>query len=200
MSQSEEKKQIRRVFRNRRSEMTEQDVAVGSAAICAVIEELPEYRKADCILCYSAFRNEVNLNNIMLIGWGSGKKVFLPRMEGDKMEFYLVESGDPLPLNLMGIPEPGENAVSFSRVVKPEETVLMIMPGVAFDRNCNRLGYGGGFYDRFLSRTDHTMYVIAAAYDLQISEEPLPHEVTDIRPEKIITETRVLLRDGEESK
>ena len=168
--------------------MTEQDVAVGSAAICAVIEELPEYRKADCILCYSAFRNEVNLNNIMLIGWGSGKKVFLPR------------SGDPLPLNLMGIPEPGENAVSFSRVVKPEETVLMIMPGVAFDRNCNRLGYGGGFYDRFLSRTDHTMYVIAAAYDLQISEEPLPHEVTDIRPEKIITETRVLLRDGEESK
>jgi len=207
------KKEIRKRIREERSRLTVEETEAYSAEICRKICDLPEYREATAVLCYMAFRNEVNLKNVMLTSWREGKKIFLPRMDADilsdagsgQMEFFLHAEEDELPVNAMGIPEPRPDRPAFPELCEAGERVLMIMPGVVFDRERRRLGYGGGFYDRYLSQvfTDNEkntetgavrklpeirLTTMAVAYELQLVDDPLPEEETDIRPDLLITE------------
>ncbi|MBR0147306.1 MAG: 5-formyltetrahydrofolate cyclo-ligase [Eubacterium sp.] len=186
------KKEYRRYFRRLRDRLTEEEVEAYSREICRKILALPEFETADGVLTYMAFRNEVNCNNIMLTAWEAGKKVFLPRMEGEEMDFHLVEQGAPLIRNPLGILEPDPSSPVISRVMPKGSRILMIMPGLAYDRFRHRLGYGGGYYDRYLSDLGkvYSLTTVAPVYSILIEQEKeFPHEETDIKPQIIIDET-----------
>ena len=184
------KKEYRKKIRVLRNNLTPEEVTGRSGQIMKQIMDLPEYRKAKNLLCYSAFRKEVDCNNIMLTAHRGGKKIFLPRVEGEEMHFYRVDPEHPkLEISSMGIEEPFPED-PFDPKEAPES--FMILPGLVFDRNCTRFGYGGGFYDRFLANCH--IPNAAVAYDLQIVNETLPKEPTDICPDRIVTETQIYQR------
>lgn len=207
------KKEIRKRIREARNCLTEMEVEIRSDLICRRILSLPEYKEAESVLCYMAFRNEVDLKNIMSTSWRDRKKIYLPRMDAGtgRMEFYLHTPQDDLPVNAMGIREPSPDRPTFPELCKEGERVLMVMPGVVFDRERRRLGYGGGFYDRYLAEMtpdlsektsrmqikrdgNETMIcltTLAAAYELQLVKDPLPEEETDIRPDILVTEENI---------
>ncbi len=196
----QDKKQLRKKIILERNRLSEEEVRSLSSRISAGIIGMPEYHSAASVFCYMAFRNEVDLSELMVSARAAGKKVFLPRILGDgtdkKMEFYLYEEGDVLPRNEMGIKEPDPKKGSAEDLISAGEQILMIMPGVVFDRERRRLGYGGGFYDRYLAKCRDwngvKVSTVAAAYDLQVVETSLPEEETDIRPDHIVTESRVI--------
>ena len=116
--------------------------------------------------------------------WKDGKEVAVPKVFGKDMIFYRLTDFSQLEAGYFGIPEPREDG----QVVSWEEA-MMVMPGVAFDVNCNRVGYGGGFYDRFLEKHPKIQRV-AVGFSFQMLSE-VPTEDTDICPQVIVTEEQV---------
>ena len=151
-----------------------------------IVEKLishPLFVMADEIYCYADCKGEVYTSDIFITAWKLGKKTAAPRIENGKMEFYYIERFDDLDLGTYGIPEPITNEKASGK------NVLVIMPGVAFDANRNRIGFGKGFYDKYLEK--HADYRrIALAFSLQMVEN-IPADTHDIRPEVIITEEQI---------
>ena len=185
------KKEYRKIYRKLRNQLSPEEVETKSEVICRKITELPEFIEADAILSYMAFRNEVDMKYIMSTAREMGKKIFLPRMDGEDMEFHLTEGDEELVKNSYGIMEPDPKAPILNEIMPKGSKLLMLMPGLAFDRLHHRLGYGGGYYDRYLANKgkEYSLTTVAPAYELMIDrEDGLPFEVTDIRPQIIIHE------------
>lgn len=145
----------------------------------------PLYRHAGEIYCYVSFGEEVSTGRLISYSLEMGKKVAVPKIIVDngtkmKMEFYYIDSMEELQEGYYGIMEPP------AKIKACGKDVLVIMPGVAFDIQCNRIGYGKGFYDSYLSvHPDYRR--IALAYGMQCLES-IPAGEHDIRPEIIMTE------------
>ena len=180
----ETKKDIRKkVFSLRKNSLPHQ-IQSDSRVITQRILSLPEFSNAERILSYASYRNEVITDYIVEEALKAGKEVALPRVCGEFMQFYHYDRSTRMQKSSMGIEEPeGDTPIIPGRD-------LMIMPGMAFDRNRNRIGYGGGFYDRYLQKYPQII-TIAVAFGFQIFEE-IPSEITDIRPQMIITEKEIL--------
>ena len=155
----EEKKEIRKKIFKARKEHTDAWIRENSLRITEALTQLPEYRNAERIMAYADYNHEV-ITRYRLT------------------DFSQLESG------YFGIPEPKEDGETVSW-----EEAMMVMPGVAFDINCNRVGYGGGFYDRFLEKHPEVCRV-AVGFSFQILPE-VPTEPTDIRPQVIVTEENI---------
>ena len=143
--------------------------------------KLPEFQNSSRILAYADYNHEVMTGFIIEEAWKAGKEVAVPKVVGQDMVFYKLIDFSQLEKGYFGIPEPARG-----EIIQWEEA-LMIMPGVAFDRENHRVGYGGGFYDRFLEKHPQIKR-LAVAFDFQILDE-VPVEPTDISPEIIATET-----------
>ncbi len=180
-----EKTLIRKEIFKRRKEASQNNLDIWSDTIVEKVLASDMYKSSDTIYTYVAYKREVETKKLIQQAWKDGKKVAVPRVEGSVMNFYYITSFDQLEKSNMGIPEPKpENPAN-------DEYALMVMPGVAFDKQMNRIGYGGGFYDRYLEA--HTnLKRLAIAFEFQFVEGPLPTEPTDICPEMIITETCIL--------
>ncbi|PWJ52381.1 5-formyltetrahydrofolate cyclo-ligase [Faecalicatena contorta] len=145
----------------------------------------PLYRHAGEIYCYVSFGEEVSTGGLISYSLKMGKKVAVPKIIVNngtkmKMEFYYIDSMEELQEGYYGIMEPP------AKIKACGKDVLVIMPGVAFDIQCNRIGYGKGFYDSYLSvHPDYRR--IALAYGMQCLKS-IPAGGHDIRPEIIITE------------
>lgn len=137
------------------------------------------YRKARSLMVYVDFRNEVRTGDLIGHALAEGKLVSVPITDigGKKLtpSRLLAYPGDLAP-GAWGILEPRPECV---RPVDPGELDLVVVPGVAFDPGGNRLGYGGGFYDRFLPRTRPGAIYFAPAFEVQLVEDvfPGPHDV-----------------------
>ena len=112
------------------------------------------------------------------------KRIAAPKVIGSDMIFYEITSEQDLEPGYFGIREPREGLD-----VAGTDSVFLVMPGVAFDRNRHRAGYGGGFYDRYLS-THPDLYKAAVAFEFQMVEE-VPTEPTDMRPDSVMTENTI---------
>lgn len=156
---------------------------------------LPCYQEADALLTYISFRSEVDTFPLLEQAFADGKAVFAPKVLGKEMAFYRIFSKDDLVAGYQGILEPtGGQLFETRKDDQSSQRVLICLPGAAFDRSCHRIGYGGGFYDRYLgdAACPQMKYVTAAlAFNCQIFEE-IPWETHDIRPECIITETEII--------
>ncbi|MCI1726676.1 MAG: 5-formyltetrahydrofolate cyclo-ligase [Lachnospiraceae bacterium] len=180
-----EKSVIRKTVMKRRDAMSEEECTRLSRSVCEKVMRLPGYEKARVIYTYVSFGREADTKNLIRDAWRHGKKVAVPKIHGDDLEFYYIESFGQLQEGYKGIPEP-----SGCRKAEDEEA-FVIMPGVAFDEQRNRLGYGKGYYDRFLEKNPKHK-TAAMAFDFQVQEKELPHEKTDLKPDVIVTEKRII--------
>lgn len=146
------KRQMRRLLRRLRSEMSEEKRVAADAHIAAVIATLPEWRTAKTVFAYLSFGAEVDTRVLIARAWSEGKRVALPRVVASThdMRWYEVENFEGLEKSSLGVEEPPEDP---ARMVNPsaDDTALALVPGLAFDAKGFRVGYGGGFYDTFLS-------------------------------------------------
>lgn len=189
------KKSIREKSLKLRNDLSVAEREEKSKSIRDKLFALKSYMEAGMILSYTAYQSEVYTLPVIEQALLDGKKVFCPKVQGEDMEFYQIENAEMLEAGYKGILEPSDISVerSLQEVLKQERgtQILMLMPGCAFDKNCGRLGYGKGFYDRYLKRNRNiTMSKVALSYECQIWPE-VPQDERDVRPDMVITEETV---------
>jgi 5-formyltetrahydrofolate cyclo-ligase len=188
----ETKSQIRKEILSARNEISAYNHACFSKRITNQVCEMLSYQIAEQILLFASYGSEVDTFQLLEKAIADGKKVFCPRVTGDDMVFYQIDGKDDLFAGYKGILEPlAQESRCYSQL--PED--LMLMPGAAFDRKRNRIGYGKGFYDRFLA-AGFAGTTAALAFSVQIVENGrIPAEPTDIRPDCIVTEREIICRE-----
>ncbi len=188
-----QKTKLRKEVLRLRDDMSELDVELKSKSIVDKIKELDDYKNAENVFSYFPFGSEVDVKNLIIDCLNNNKNVYLPKIisleEGD-MRFIKISSLDDVSVGCMNIMEPLENdfEVLFNNS-------FMIMPGVAFDRNFNRIGYGKGFYDRYLD--SHKIDCkCAVAYDIQVLNNTfIDADEYDKKMDFIITENCILRKE-----
>ena len=183
----ETKAEIRKRILETRTNLTDDEVAAKSEAILQKVLKTPEYMEADNILLYADYNHEVMTRGIFEDAIMRKKRVYFPKSDKltNSMLFFQTVSVKQLEKGFMGIPEPKEN-MQLCYKFNPDEDTLVILPGVAFDTRGFRLGYGKGFYDKFLS-SRRQLSTMALAFACQIVDE-MPDEEHDIKKDKIVTE------------
>lgn len=167
------KQALRARMRQQKKAMTPGEIAKKSLALCRMVLEHPAYRDAATVYGYLPFNQEVDLTPLLLQALADGKQVALPKCCGREMHFILISDLSRIRRSAIGAPEPIADAP-----VARDETALVIVPGVAFDRRGYRIGYGGGYYDRFLMQEPNHS-TIALCYDFQVLPrlETEPHDI-----------------------
>jgi len=177
------------MVKERRRELSGAVLREKSAAICAAVMELPEFQAADEVFVYMDCKGEVSTKPLIEEAWRLGKKVAAPKVEGEDMSYYYILSYQDVEEGYFHVPEPKMDKPA---VGKSAEKALLIVPGVGFDAERNRCGYGKGFYDRYLAA--HPEHVtVALAFDFQIVDE-VPTRPEDIRPMMLVTESRIFIQ------
>jgi len=151
---------------------------------------LTEFLSARSVLLYASFRSEVETSGIIRESLSMGKRAILPKVDKrrHKLLLYEIKNLDELVSGFMGIPEPFQ---SEEREALLEDIDLVIIPGAGYDYAGNRLGYGGGYYDKLLSGKNKNTPIIALAYEEQLVEA-IPAEKHDVRVDMIVTDQRVI--------
>lgn len=185
------KKDFRIDMAHQRDALT-QDMRISlSTKIFNTLRNSKIYTASDIIFSYVSFRSEVDTFNFNAQVLKDQKVLALPRVCSDtKMIFHKIEDLSQLKKGAFGIYEPD----SLCPIVEPiDHKSLMITPGLAFDHQFRRLGYGGGFYDRYLEIYKSDISCCGVGFDLQMVEE-VPHESFDILLDYIVTENIYLER------
>lgn len=158
-------------------------MSISSKQIRKNLSKIEEYRKAQTIACYHSVGSEVKTHEIMQEILSHGKTLALPRVEGDNLVFCNVKKFEDLEKGEFGIMEPKQYCQPVN------EFDVIIVPSVAMSRTGQRLGYGMGFYDRFLK--DKKATTIALAYSQSIVKV-IPREKLDVLISWIVTEDEVI--------
>jgi len=186
------KKELRKKIIAARKDLAREVVDAKSAEIFKKIVSLKQYQKAKVIMAYLAIKNEVETVPFILQALAEGKRIIIPVCQKETTTIIPAEIKnypEDLEPGAWGILEPKPDRLY---PVDPQEIDLIIIPGVAFDEQGNRLGYGAGYYDRFLPRLRADVLKIAPAYDLQIVPTVYPGEY-DRPVDIVVTETRILM-------
>lgn len=157
-----DKKALRRQIAEKKRAMTQEQIIQASIRLGELFRQTQQYQSAQTIYGYLPYNQEVRTIPILEQALADGKKVAVPKVYGDEMRFIYMSDLSQVENGYAGIPEPVLDAP-----VAEDLTALVLMPGLAFDRMGHRIGYGGGFYDRFLSREPHHP-TVALCYDFQI--------------------------------
>jgi 5-formyltetrahydrofolate cyclo-ligase len=203
-SKSASKAKLRSDILERRSALLPNERQAYSDCICERLWEvfiLPklEHRlenkgKQIKLMGYMPIRNEVDILPLLKRCWSSDVLVLLPKVvkETRQMEIYYVHGQHELEAGAWGILEPKADPSNRWDLKNAKSKIDMVLvPGVAFDANMGRLGYGGGFYDRFINEMPAAPPLIAPAYEIQLVDE-VPMERFDHRLDAIVTEKQVL--------
>ncbi len=184
----ETKKEIRKQILADRDALSPDVWQTDTDAITARVVAHPWFIGAELLFCYIDCRNEAGTRAILQEAWRLGKTVAVPKVESaGRMQFYEIHDFNGLTAGAYGVPEP--TAAGTNRIIpKKTQQSLMILPGVAFDLQGGRIGYGGGFYDRFLGRYPF-LRKIALGYEMQIVEQ-IPTDAADIKLDWLLTEKR----------
>lgn len=164
-----DKKALRAMIREKKRQMTQEEIRTRSEKLMVLLLETEAYRQAETIYGYLSYNQEVRTMPILEQALRDGKQVAVPKVYGDEMRFILMEDLTRVAKGYSGIPEPLEDGP-----LARDKHALVLMPGLAFDKEGRRIGYGGGFYDRFLAaEPEHP--TAALCYDFQM----LSHLDTD---------------------
>ena len=158
------KQELRRAIRERKRAMTLEEIEARSAVLAEKFAQSDAYKAAKTIYGYLPYNQEVRTVPMLARALAEGKKVAVPKVYGDEMKFIYLDDLTQVAKGYAGIPEPIADGP-----VARDETALVLMPGLAFDREGHRIGYGGGFYDKFLAREPHHP-TLALCYDFQMQE------------------------------
>lgn len=183
------KKEIRKEVLSLRDGLSKEEHQKGSLKVADRIIGHQWFYQADHLLVFVSYGSEIDTSEIIHEALQKGKKVYVPRVEGDVMEFYRIGSMEELVAGYKGILEPDGTSERYEEEKRllNKERVLMIIPGAAFDPLRNRIGYGKGFYDKYLSdKKELQIYTIGIGFACQVVSE-IPAEETDIKPYQVIT-------------
>lgn len=178
------KEEIRKEIKEKRSKLSKEFINENSKTISEILFSMDKYKMAKIIFIYMNMEFEVSTREVITNALKNGKKIAIPKIINDEMEFYYINSLEEVEVGYYGIEEPTGDKVA------KDENALMIMPGVAFDTNRHRIGYGKGFYDKYLAK-NNIENKIALAFEFQIIDN-IPFENYDEIPDIIITEKRVV--------
>ena len=181
------KRDIRRSVLAARDALGEAERVGRSTAIHQRFLTLPEVRDGGVVMGFWSFGSEVATPPLLEALHARGVRVCLPRIEDGDLVAVAYEPDDPLRETSFGAREP-----AVGTMLAPEMLDRVVTPGVAFDRFGHRIGYGGGFYDRFLRRTRRGAPRIAIAFDLQVIPQELPVGSFDLGVDVIVTETETI--------
>ncbi len=158
------KQELRNMIRQRKRAMTPEEIQRRSDALRERFLRTDAYRQARTIYGYLPYNQEVRTVPILEQALRDGKKVAVPKVYGDEMKFICLDDLTQVAKGYAGIPEPIADGP-----VAMDETALVLMPGLAFDPQGRRIGYGGGFYDKFLRREPNHP-TLALCYSFQMLE------------------------------
>lgn len=185
-----DKAKLRKKILNIRSNMHKEEVINKSSIIIDKLVNSEAYKNSRVVFVYMDFKNEVITSFLIKLMLSENKRVVIPYTDTTNTviipsELKSVE--DDLALSKFGYYEP-----IFEKIipVDPEEFDLVVVPGVAFDKNLNRVGFGKGYYDRILNRIRPDAEAVAIAYEFQVLDE-VPCEEHDIKMDMIITEENI---------
>ena len=198
------KDSIRKEILEKRNALTIEEIRGKSDLIFQKLISMDIYKNARDILIYASMGSEVCTDEIISDALSVGKNVFCPKCTDTQngiMEFIKITDISQLVKGYFGIHEPvideesviygiekaGCNDIQSDEDEMRDSKVLMIMPLVAYDADNNRIGYKGGYYDRYLEKHPN-MVTCALAFSIQKSKELIPAEAHDIKPQEIITE------------
>lgn len=168
-----DKKELRAAIRARKRAMMEEEIVAASARLAEQFFNTEQYKNAKSLYGYLPYNQEVRTVPILERALAEGKQVAVPKIYGDEMRFLVLNDLNGLAKSEKGIPEPVAD-----EPVANDPTALVLMPGLAFTKDGDRMGYGGGYYDKFLAREPNHP-TVALCYDFQMVES-LPREDYDI--------------------
>lgn len=186
---SMEKSEIRRLALALRGNLSAGERERGRILLTERILGHQWFYRSEILLGFAGYGSEINTDEILTEALRLGKRVYLPRVMDRaerEMVFLQIDALEDLRPGYRGIREPGAAAEAYEYIPEETEHVLMLMPGVAFDGCRNRIGYGKGFYDRYLSdKPDLQLRTIGVGFRCQMLEE-IPWGKHDIRPCQVI--------------
>lgn len=160
-----DKKELRRTIRERKRAMTEEEIVQRSEKLGKLFVQSEAYKNAKTIYGYLPYNQEVRTVPMLEQALKDGKRVAVPKVYGDEMKFLYLDDLSKVSKGYAGIPEPIAD-----EPVADDETALVLMPGLAFDPQGHRIGYGGGFYDKFLA-AEPNHPTLALCYEFQMLPE-----------------------------
>ncbi|TET13393.1 5-formyltetrahydrofolate cyclo-ligase [Candidatus Aerophobetes bacterium] len=193
----EKKRKIRQEFLKKRNNLSRDEIKSKSEKIEKELFSLPEFQRAKTVMFYVSFRSEVETEKMIRNALKLKKKIVIPVVHGEKIVVSEIKNlKKELTKGSFGIKEPKKE---FRRRVNQKEIDLVVVPGVVFDKRGGRLGYGRGYYDRFLrsksirSRMSRSRQcaLIGLAFDLQIARK-IPLVKGDMKVDKIVTESGIV--------
>ncbi|MGM0558443.1 MAG: 5-formyltetrahydrofolate cyclo-ligase [Myxococcota bacterium] len=186
------KEQLRAAVLERRGRLDDDTIERASQLMCERLEAAPVYEAATSIGGYSAIRGEIDPKPLLEDAIADGHAVYLPRVVDEHhLEFAKIDDYDALQVGAFGVLEPQGPPAELS------EIDVFLIPGVAFDRNGGRIGFGRGYYDRILGRrleaerADEAVF-IGVCYDWQLVDDPIVVEPHDVAMDMIATDTEII--------
>lgn len=185
------KSEIRKLITERKKRLTMEEITERSNVLAGKLFELDEYKNADTVFVYISFNQEVRTAPIIERALNDGKRVAAPRiiscdpfgiklpLSVQYMEFVYLDE-NTVWREYKGIREPADGAVA-------DEDALVIVPGLAFGRDLNRIGYGGGFYDRYFACSERELFKVALCYGFQVFDS-LEVDGHDVKIDKLISD------------
>jgi len=179
------KKELRNQYRKIRSELNREILVSESRNVCQQICTMDAYLNADAVFVYLSFGDELMTDEIIRTAFYNHKTVAVPKIVNNTMYFGMIQPETVYRNNRYGIAEPVE-----LQIVVPEafSHSLLILPGLCYDKNNGRIGYGGGYYDRYIAEHKECfgLTVISAALSCQYYSGVIPMETYDIRPDFVV--------------
>ena len=186
---------IRQDIIEKRKILSPDEIKEKSLAIYERLSATDHFKNCDHLLIYADAKGEVRTEGIIIKALSMGKMVYLPRTGSNmSMDFYRIDSVDELECADFGIMSPPSDPHRLFKEKDISDRCLCIVPGVAFDRKCNRMGYGKGFYDRYLARV-RIPHLIGLSYEFQIKDY-IETGIYDIPMNMIITENNTYERSS----
>jgi 5-formyltetrahydrofolate cyclo-ligase len=180
-----DKKELRKKYKKIRADIAQIDRQNAESVISDSVTSLEKFKEADTIFAFVSSGTEVSTKEIINRALATSKKVAVPLVIGKhEMCFIYISSLEELVEGAYGISEPVYNE---AKLAVPSDKSVMLVPGLAYDLNMYRLGYGGGFYDCYLTKHPQT-YTIGIGFSVQYTTEPLPIEPNDIKLNLFISE------------
>lgn len=183
-----QKTEIRKQMKSFKEGLLEEEYQKKSKRILEKVILSTWYQNAECLLVYISVRHEVDTAALIFHALAEGKQVAVPKVMGKNMEFFFIQSMGNLSAGFFQIPEPDD--ISHPFLCSSVKRAVMLAPGVAFGKNGERLGYGGGFYDRYLEKAEKERIILKVGLCFQEQLlEALPTEAHDKKMDLIITDS-----------
>lgn len=183
-----EKEAVRRKVLHIRKGLEPETVKSKSKSATGLLMAIPEFAASRFILFYAALKGEVQTSGAVEESLASGKRVALPKVGHNALRVFEIRSYGDTREGAFNIPEPEEEK---SVEADPERLDLIIVPGVAFDEKGSRLGFGRGYYDRFLKSISRKPPLVGLAFEFQMVEEAASTE-NDVPMDFVVTEKRII--------